>query len=135
MPQLLVASSLILQGRWRSPAVRKEILVGAAFGVFCGIWWQTGHALEWGRMQGATLDVFPGQTLAGFRDFVTFTLIRVADALTAAALMTVLFTLFLVVFRKKWVGFVFLVLADVLQEDARGALLPVVLVTIGYAVT
>ena len=86
-------------------------------------------------MQGATLDVFPGQTLAGFRDFVTFTLIRVADALTAAALMTVLFTLFLVVFRKKWVGFVLLVLADVLQEDARGALLPAVLVTIGYAVT
>jgi serine/threonine-protein kinase len=135
VPQLLVASSLILQGRWRSPRVGKEILVGAAFGVLCAIWWQTSHALEWGRMPGATLDVFPGQVLAGFRDFVAFTLIHATDALSAAALMTVLFTLFLVIFRKKWVGFVLLVVADLLQEDARGALLPAVLVTIGYGLT
>lgn len=133
VPQLLVASSLILQGRWRSPRVGKEILIGSLVGVGSALWWQGMHALEWGRLQGATLDVFPAQILLGLRGFITMNLLHIVDALDSAAQMTVLFTLFVVLFRNKWIAFVLLAVEDIVQEDTRGALLPAILVTMGFA--
>jgi hypothetical protein len=132
-PQLLVASSLILQGRWRSPRVGKEILTGTLFGVANALWWQSTHALEWRHMAGSTLDVFPAVVLTGFSHLVGFTVAHVNDGLTTAAESTILLTVFMLAVRNRWGLFVLLTLAEILQEDTRGALLAAALVTVGYA--
>jgi serine/threonine-protein kinase len=132
-PQLLVASSLILQGRWRSPRVGKEILTGALFGVASALWWQSTHALEWRHMAGSTLDVFPAVALNGFSHLAGFTAAHVNDGLTTAAESTVLLTVFMLAVRNRWGLFVLLALAEISQEETRGALLAAALVTVNYA--
>jgi serine/threonine-protein kinase len=133
IPQLLVASSLVLQGRWRSVRVGREILTGALVGAGIELWFQTAHALQWGRWPGSTLDIFPSQVLSGLREFLGGWFFYTGGALIQAAQLTVLLTLFLVVFKNRWIAISLIAILIVLQADTRGSVLTAAMVSGGLA--
>jgi serine/threonine protein kinase len=134
VPQLLVGSTLVLQGRWRTVRVGREILVGTALGAGTATWFQASHALQWGRWPGATLDVFPPQLLMGARAFLGDCSANILGALLTAAEVTVLFTLFLAIFRKRWIAISLVMVGVLAQADTRGGVLTALVVTAGLAV-
>jgi Protein kinase domain len=133
IPQLLVASSLILQGRWRSVRVGREILTGALVGAAVELWFQTAHALQWGRWPGATLDITPAHVLGGVREYLGSWFLLGGGALIQAAQLTVLLTLLLVIVRNRLVAMCFLGALIIAIADVRGSVLTALMVVGGLA--
>jgi len=65
MPKLLVTSSQLLQERWRSPLIGKEILIGSVLAAVSSLAFKLIHAYTWPRVPGASLNLAPVGFLAG----------------------------------------------------------------------
>jgi serine/threonine-protein kinase len=135
IPSLLVASSLILQGKWKKPRVGKEILLGTAVGVMLEVYFYICHTIEWRLLPGGTLNV-PDRVRAmlGFREFLASILAESTNQLVYVATLAVLFLVFLLLVRRRWVAAIITVLFIIAQGSTRGALVPALVVLAGLAI-
>ena len=146
LPGLLLASSLLLQNRWKSPRIGKEVLVGMLLGVLSSLYFQVCHAALWPFFKTASLDVFPAAVLNGASSLVAGWSFNFMNALGTVAEIAVLFTLLLVVVRRPWLAAILLTPGVIWIADARanvflgaaialGLFAPVVYVLLRYGVT
>jgi hypothetical protein len=130
IPELLVASALILQDRWRSPRVGREILIGTVVGVVAEFGYQAGHALQWRFLPGASLSITALGYYRGLGSFLEGIFFQIQFSMLEVAGTAVLFTLVLVLLRNRGVAFVVAVLATLAQSDTRGAFSWAILITL-----
>ncbi len=121
LPRLLVASTLVLQGRWRSVTVGREILLGTVLGMFTELWYEAMHALQWGRWPGATLDVFGVNSLLGGRQTIAATLGMAIFQPSYIAELAVVFTAGLFLFRNRYVAAFLMMSVVLVSANVRGS--------------
>jgi serine/threonine protein kinase len=136
IPRLLVTSTQLLQGRWRSPAIGKEILIGSVLGVFGTLCFDWIHAYTWTRWPGASLSVAPAIFLAGGQHSLYAVMWRIGNLPVHVAQYAVLYVILRFVMRNNALANAIFFLCMLLVPGTHGSVLsalPVYAVIAGLA--
>ena len=100
IPRLLISSSKLLRGKWDSPLVGKEMILGSTLAVVCCLCYTSIHAYTWLRWPGASLSIAPVMSLAGGQHAIYSLTWRIGTLPEQVALYAVLFVILRVLLRN-----------------------------------
>ncbi len=122
LPQLLIASSLLLQNKWKSARVGKEILIGLVLGSCSALCFELLHVFSWRYGYRGSLDIFPAQGLLSMRAALgTFAAVSYVG-IDRVAEIAVMLTFCLIAVRRLWLAAIIVVCFAVWMGNTHGSL-------------
>jgi serine/threonine protein kinase len=123
IPRLLVTSSQLLQGRWRSPLIGREMLFGFMLAAVSTLLFQLTHAWTWRHLTGASLNTAPAGFLAGGQQAVYSIAWHISSMPKVVAQYAVLFVVLRVLLRRPLAASIAFFLCMSLVPTTRGSVL------------
>lgn len=120
---MLVSSSQLLQGRFRSPLLGKEILTGSALAAFGEFLFQVVHANTWVGWSGASLNLAPALFLSGSQQSLYAVMWRICNLPRTVAQYAVLYIVLVWLVRRKSVATAVFFLCMLVVSSTHGSLL------------
>lgn len=120
--EMLVTSSQLLQSRWRSPLIGKEILAGVRLGTLNSFLFQLIHACTWLNWSGASLNVARVLFLTGSQASFYAVMWRICGIPRTVVQYAVIYVVLVVVAKRKSLGAAIFFLCMLVVPSTRGSI-------------